>query len=313
MLRRLGRSLVVLVMLALVGGYAAIGVFAVAPDEQAVILRLGRYLRTEGPGLHWYAFGLEKVETRPVTRAEQMEFGFRTLDPGPPPSYEDRPNEKRMITNDENLLAVEFVVQYRINDLYQYLFKVQDSKSVIRDVSETVMRELVALHKVDEVMTSVRGPIQADAQLEIQRLLDSYGAGVLVQTVQLQDVEPLEPVKDAFAAVASAVQDRERVILDARGYAEQVIPEARGEAERTLNQAKAYRSERILIAEGKTDRFTALLFEYLKQPEVTRQRLHLETLEEVLPGIDKVVIEKGHAAQVLPYLPVGKASRSNAP
>ncbi len=310
MLKILGRSLVALVVLALATGYAVIGFFSVEPDEEAVILRLGRYLRTDGPGLHWYAFGLETFEKRRVTMSEQMEFGFRTIDPGPPPSYEERPNERRMITHDENLLAVEFVVQYRISDLYQYLFKVQDSKSVIRDVSETVMRELVALHKIDEVMTDVRGPIQSDAEHEIQRVLDLYGAGVRIQTVQLQDVEPPEPVKDAFAAVASAVQDRERLILDARGHAEQVIPEARGQAEQTVNEAKAYHAERTLIAEGETERFTALLSEYRRQPEVTRQRLYIETLEQVLPGIDKVVIEEGHREKVLPYLPIGRARRS---
>lgn len=309
----LGRSVVLLVLLVLAGGYVAIGFFSVEPDEEVVILRLGRFVRTDGPGLHWHAYGLETVEKRRVTVSEQVEFGFRTLDPGPPPTYEDRPGEKRMITNDENLIAVDFVVQYRISDLYKYLFNIADSKSVIRDASESVMRQLVALHTTDEVMTTARGAIQSDAQVEIQRVLDSYGAGVQIQTVQLQDVEPPEPVKDAFAAVASAVQDRERMILDARGHAEQVIPEARGQAEQTLNEATAYRSERILFAEGETDRFRALLGEYRKSPEVTRQRLYIEALEEILPGIDKVVIEEGHGEKVLPYLPIGKRRRGDAP
>ena len=312
-MRIFGRALVVIVILALAGAYVAVGFFSVAPDEEAVILRLGRYLRTDGPGLHWHVFGVDRIEQRRVTSTEQMEFGFRTVSAGPPPKYEDRPGEKRMITHDENLLAIEFVVQYRISDLYKYLFNVQNSQSVIRDVSETVMRQAVALHSTDDVMTNVRGPIQSNAEVEIQKVLDSYGAGVEIQTVQLQDVEPPEAVKDAFAAVASAVQDRERLILDARGHAEQVLPEARGQAERTVNEAKAYRSERVLLAEGEAERFRALLAEYDRSPGVTRQRLYIETLEAVLPGIDKVVIEESSGEKILPYLPIGKGSRGARP
>lgn len=301
-----GRLLALLVVLGAVGAYGALGYFQVAPDEQAVVLRLGRYVRTVNPGLRWRAPLLERFERRRVTTIIKEEFGYRTVSPGPPPEYEERPDEKRMLSGDTNLVNVEFVLQYRITDLGKYLFGVKDVDTVIRDVAETVMRDVVAQRPIDDVITEVRGPIEGEARLQIQQLLDEYGTGIAVQNVQLQDVEPPDAVKDAFADVISARQDRERMILDAEGYAEQVVPRARGEAEELLNQARAYRESRILESEGQADRFRALLAEYQKAPEVTRERLFIEVLEEVFPGMEKVIIEEKHGENVLPYLPLGR-------
>ena len=291
------------------GVYLWAGLIQVEPDEQAVVLLLGGYARTMEPGLRWHARGLERVHKRRVTATQELEFGYRTKAPGPPPEYEDRPEEKRMLTGDANLANVEFVVQYRIINLANYLFRVKDVPDVIRDVSQAAMREVVAKSPIDDVLTAVKGPIEDEARARIQQLLDGYGAGVRIQSVQLQDVEPPAPVQAAFADVASAEQDRETLILEARGYADQVVPRARGEAQELLNQAQAYRETRVLVSRGEAKRFEAILAEYKRAPEVTRERLYLETLESILPRMDKVIIEEGHSDKVLPYLPIGRKGR----
>lgn len=304
------RFLVFLVVIGLAAAYAVVGLFDVAPDEQAVVLRMGSYARTLGPGqFHWHALLLERVEKRRVTTTIREEFGYRTISSGPPPEYEDRPDEKRMLTGDLNLVDVEFVLQYRIDDLRSYLFKVESVPATIRDAAQAVVRESVATRPIDDVLTEAKGPIQLEAKERIQDLLDAYGAGVRILTVRLQEVEPPEPVKDAFADVTSAEQDRERLILEARGYADAVLPRARGEAQEMLNQASAHKQRRVLTARGEADRFTALLTEYKKAPNVTRERLYLETLERILPTMEKVIIEEDRGDRVLPYLPLGKRGR----
>lgn len=306
-MKLIGRlSISVLLLLVLGFAYASLGTFQLEPDEQAAVLFLGRYSRTLEPGMRWYAPGLERIEKKRVTVTLEEEFGYRTIATGPPPEYEERPAEKRMLSGDANLVNVEFVVQYRIVDLGGYLFKVKNVPQVLRDVAQAVLREVVAKSPIDDVLTEVKGPIQEEARDRIQEILDEYGAGVLIQSVQLQDVEPPDPVKDAFADVASAEQDRERLILEARGYADQVVPRARGEAQELANQAQAYRETRILLAHGETERFKALLAEYQRAPEVTRERLYLETLESILPEMDKVILEEGQSEKVLPYLPLGR-------
>jgi membrane protease subunit HflK len=299
-------ALVLVLVLVLAGAYVSMGFVQIEPDEQGVVLLLGRFVRTLEPGPRWHARWLERVEKRRVTVTLEQEFGYRTVAPGPPPEYEDRPEEKRMLTGDANLADVEFVIQYRISDLAKYLFKVKDVPKVIRDVSQAAMREVVAKSPIDDVLTAVKGPIQDEARERIQEVLDSYVTGVLIQTVQLQDVEPPDPVKDAFADVASAEQDRERLILEAQGYADQVVPRARGEVQELLNQAQAYRETRVLLSRGEAKRFKAMLSEYERAPEVTRERLYLETLEAILPRMEKVIIEEGHSEKVLPYLPLGR-------
>ena len=305
-LKTLRRFVIVLVLLGVSGLYTALGFFEVAPDEQAVVLRLGRYDRTVGPGLRWHLVGVEEIEKRRVTVTLEEEFGFRTVSPGPPPQYEDRPTESRMLTGDENLVNVEFVLQYRIVDLKSYLFKVEDVPQMVRDVGAAAVREIVAKHPIDDVLTQVKGPIEDEARELVQEILDAHGAGVDVQNIQLQDVEPPDPVKDAFADVVSAGQDRERKILEAEGYADQVVPRARGAAKELVNRAEGYRDSLILEAQGKAARFLALHAEYVKAPEVTRERLYLETLQEVLPRVEKVIIERAHADKVLPYLPLSR-------
>jgi membrane protease subunit HflK len=301
------RFATLLILMGAIGIYGFRGIYEVEPDEEAVVLRLGTWDRTSEPGLHWYAPWLERAEIHRVTVTREEEFGFRTLTPGPPAQYEDQPEEKRMITGDENLVSLEFVVQYRIASLRDYLFSVKPPvEDLVRDVSQEAIRAVVGRRLTDEVLTEARGPIEASTRQRIQTVLDSYGAGIYIQSVQLQQVQPPDPVKDAFAEVTSAEQDRERMVLEARGYADKVVPEARGSAAEMLNQAQGYKESHVLLAQGEGDRFRALLVEYRKAPKVTRSRLYIETLEEILPQMDKVIMEQGNTDRILPYLPVGR-------
>jgi membrane protease subunit HflK len=309
-MRFLARLLVPLALLGALAAWFASGWFEVAPDEEAVVLRLGRLSRTVGPGLHWHARFVERVEARAVTATLQEEFGYRTVDPGPPPKYQDQPDEKRMLSGDANLVNVEFVVQYRISNLADHLFRVADPTTVLRDVAQSAMREVVGQRPIDDVLEATKGPIEAEARDRMQATLDDYGAGVQVLSVRLQDVVPPEEVREAFADVAGASQDRERMILDAQGYADQVLPVARGEASERTAQARAHRESAVLEAQGAAERFSALLVEYEKAPAITRERLWLETVEAILPGMEKVIVEEGGADRVLPYLPLGRAQRA---
>ena len=299
------RFLYALVLLGAAGIYVAFGYFQVEPDEEVVVLRLGAYSRTLGKGPHWHALGIETVERRRIV-VERQEFGFRTISVGPPPQYEDRPEERMMLTGDTNLVDVQFVVRYRISKLSDYLFNVSDPEGVIRDAAQAAIREVVAQRPIDEVLTEARTAISLETGETLQAILDGYGLGVRILEIQLQEVEPPDTVKEAFRDVASAQQDRERAVLEAQGYRDQVVPRARGAKEAAINEAKGYREQRILRAQGEAERFSALLAEYRKAPGVTRERLYLETLERILPGMDKVIIEGGTGDNVLPYLPLGR-------
>lgn len=305
-MRRFAALLPLLVLLAGLALWASTGFYDVAPDEQAVVLRLGQYVRTVPPGrFHWHARGLETVFEERVTTLLRDEFGYRTKAAGPPPEIEEHPAEKVMLTGDENLVDVDFVVQYRIGNLRDWLFGIaaEDRPEVIRETARAAARAVVARTPIDVVQTQ-RGPLQEEIRELLQQRLDAYHAGVRIDSVNLQDVDPPEAVREAFADVTSAEQDRERAVLEAQGYADKIVPEARGRAEEALNQARAYRERRVLESQGETARFTALLAEYRRAPEVTRERLYLETLEQILPGMDKVILERDSADHVVPYLPL---------
>ncbi len=299
-------SLALLVMLLLTGGYAAFGFYQVEPDEQAVVLRLGRYHRTTDPGVHWHAAGIERIEIRRVTTLVEEEFGFRTVGTGAAREFAEHPQEKRMLTSDTNLVDAEFVVQFRIRDLRAYLFNVKDVSEVIRDAAQAAMREVVARNQIDNILTAEKAIIASQGKERIQAILDLYGVGVEILGVQLQDVEPPAEVKAAFAEVTTADQDAARMVVEARGYADQVLPRAQAEATELINEAEAYKFSRVREAEGEAARFSTLLAEYRRSPRVTRERMYLETLEAILPKMDKVIIQEGLSERVLPYLPIGK-------
>ena len=283
------------------------GYYQVEPDEVAVVQRLGKYVRTTDPGPHLkIPFGVERVTKVPVQRQLKMEFGFRTLQSDArttfaPPSQETL-GESLMLTGDLNVGVVEWIVQFRIKDARAYLFNVRDVAATFHYMSEAAMRQVVGDHSVDEVLTIGREAIALLAKAELQRLCDLYGIGIDVQQLVLQDVNPPSPVKPAFNEVNQAIQEKERAINDAWAEYNKAVPRAKGEAEQAIRAAEGYALERVNNAAGDAKRFEALYEEYRRAPLVTRKRIYLETLAEIMPKLGQKVILDEDARGVLPLL-----------
>lgn len=287
----------------------ATSVKTVKPEEEGVVLFLGKYTRKVNPGLSFIApLGVEKMYKIPVQRQLKLEFGFRTLVPGVRTVYSDKDfgDESLMLTGDLNLADVEWVVQYRIMDSYKYLFRVRDAEDALRDMSEAAMRKAVGDRTVNEVLTVGRQAVASNVETLLQQMCVEYENGLQIEQVVLQDVNPPELVKPSFNAVNQAQQERETLINQAESEYNQVIPRARGEAAETIQLAEAYALNRVNRAIGEADRFNSLYAEYIKAPEVTKKRIYFETLERILPKIgDKIVVdEKGN--NVLPLLNIDR-------
>jgi len=278
--------------------------FQVRPEELGVITRFGKYVRSENSGLHLKLPILERVYKVAVERQQKEEFGFRTTSTGIQSQYSKSgtTDESLMLTGDLNLADVEWVVQYRIDDPYKFLFKVRDPIGTMRDISESCMRQIVGDRTVNEVLTVGRTEIAISVQEEIQKLCTEYSLGITIEQVVLQDVNPPDPVKDAFNAVNQAQQEKETMINQARSEYNKIIPRARGQAEETIQMAEGYAMERVNNALGEAARFNALYREYVKAPEVTKRRLYLETLGSVLPKLGHKVITDEEGNNVLPLL-----------
>jgi membrane protease subunit HflK len=298
--------------------------YAVDADSEGVVLRLGKYVRTSLPGLHMkLPYPIEVVYEVPVQRIQSLEFGFATAEPGRVTRYAPNSSEQdkiaQMLTGDLNLAHVEWVVQYRVKDPYNYLFKIGGSgregiavADTIRDASEAVMRKLVGDASVDEVITIGREQIAGEAKVEIQQLLDGFEAGVEVVTVKLQSATPPDPVKDAWNEVNRARQNKERVVNEALGERNRQIPAARGQKDRTISEAEGYRERVVREMTGRANAFLKQLAEYEKAPEVTRTRLYLEAMEEILAAVqDKVIIDES-VRGVLPLLNLDAAALGGA-
>jgi len=283
------------------------GYYQVEPDEVAVIQRFGAYVRTGEPGPHLkIPFGVETVTKVPVQRQLKMEFGFRTLRAAAKsefaPESPETLAEKIMLTGDLNVAMVEWIVQFRIKDPRLYLFHVRDVPQTFRYMSEAAMRLVVGDHSVDEVLTIGREEVARKAKEELQRLCDLYGIGIEVQQLVLQDVNPPDPVKPAFNEVNQAIQEKERAINDAWAEYNQAVPKAKGEAEQAVRAAEGYALERVNNAEGDAKRFDALYEEYRKAPAVTRKRMYLETMGQLMPKVGKKVVLDDKAKGILPLL-----------
>lgn len=267
--------------------------YTVGTDEVGVIKRFGRYVRTTQPGLHAkIPFGVESVTKVRAARVFKEEFGFRTLRPGIRTEFARGPitDESLMLTGDLNIAVVEWIVQYRVKDPVNYLFKVRNVRETIRDVSEAVMRQVVGDHSVDEVIILARREIATEAKQRIQEILDSYQTGIHIVTVELKDVNPPDPVKPAFNEVNEAKQEKERMINQAWEAYNKAVPKAKGEAEKSIRQAEGYALNRVNRARGDAHKFLAVWKEYNRAKDVTRRRLYLETLQEVLPKIGRKYI-----------------------
>ena len=278
--------------------------FQIRPEEVGVITRFGKYVRSEEPGLHMKLPILERVYKVAVERQQKEEFGFRTTSTGIQSHYTKTgtTDESLMLTGDLNLADVEWVVQYRVDDPYNFLFKVRDPVRTMRDISESCMRQIVGDRTVNEVLTVGRTEIAISVQQEMQKLCTEYMLGITIEQVVLQDVNPPDPVKDAFNAVNQAQQEKETMINQARSEYNKIIPRARGQADETVQKAEGYATERVNNALGETSRFNALYREYVKAPEVTKKRLYLETLGNVLPRLGHKIITDEKGNNVLPLL-----------
>jgi len=283
--------------------------FIVAPDEEGVVKRFGDVVRTVGPGPHLKIPLFETVARPKVEKLHRVEIGFRTDQQG---RQRMLPKEALMLTGDENIVGVEFIIQYKIKSAKDYLFRVDEIDETIQKAAEASMREVIGKSKIDEVLTAGKAQIQQDTQLLLQGILDTYQAGIQVAAVQLQDVDPPEAVVAAFKDVASAKEDREKLINQSHGYRNDIIPRAKGEAAQIINQAKGYAQARLNRAQGEADRFLKMLKEYSQAKDIITKRLYIETMEEVLPGVDKVIIDGKAGDRVLPYLPLDRLQRSAA-
>ncbi len=326
MLRRY-RRVVVAVVLVLCGSLVVNSTFyTVKADEEGVVLRFGKHVRSTQPGLHGkLPWPLEEAIRVPTERVQRLEFGFGAIEPGRRTVYRDTTasdlDVARMLTGDLNLAHVEWSVQYRIKDAAKFLFKIgqmrrqpqsQAVADVIRDVSETVMRQLVGDVSVDEVLTKGRDEIASKAQHEIQRYLNDYDCGIQIVTVNLQTVSPPEPVKDAFDAVNRAKQNKERAVNEALGDRNRLIPEARGKRDRAIAEAEGYKDRVVKTATGRANAFMSKLTEYEKAPDITRIRMYLEAMEHVLSNVGDVVIIDDSVRSVLPLLDLDKAPARSA-
>jgi len=279
--------------------------YTVDPEEIAVVLRFGKFVRTANPGLNFrIPLGIETVEKVPVERQLKEEFGFETVRAGVRTQYSAKEfdDQSLMLTGDLNIADVEWVVQYRIVDPKKYLFRVRNVRTTFRDMTEAVMREVVGDRTVNEVLTVGRAEVATLVEEKLQELADQYETGLKVEQVVLQDVNPPDPVKPAFNEVNQAQQEREEKINAAQSAYNQVIPKARGEAQQTIEQAEGYALDRVNRAEGDASLFRSIYAEYRKAPEVTRQRLYLETLNQALPKAGRKVILDEDLRGVLPLL-----------
>jgi membrane protease subunit HflK len=285
--------------------------FTIQPEETGIVQRFGAVIRTAGPGLHFkLPIGIETVRTLPTARVLKEEFGFRTLTavPGGRTQYaannQSFKNESLMLTGDLNVIDVQWIIQYRIEDPILYLFNVRNTPKTIRDITEAIMRRVVGNRLGSDVLTVARVEVSSEAKVEIQKVLSDYKTGVRLVTVELQDVTPPDSVKPAFNEVNEARQDREKTINQAQEQANREIPKARGVAAQSISQSEGYALERINRAKGEANRFKAILADYEGAPEVTRRRLYLESVSGFLAGLKDLYIVDSDQKALIPWLPV---------
>jgi membrane protease subunit HflK len=282
----------------------ATSVKTVGPEEEGVVIQLGQYNRTVQPGLAFIIPFMERMYKIPVQRQLKQEFGFRTSSAAQRSEYSKTAysDESMMLTGDLNLTDVEWVIQYRIVDSYKFLFRVRNAEKTLRDMSEAAMRKIVGDRTVNEVLTVGRQEIASSVEVLLQSMCDEYENGIRIDQVVLQDVNPPETVKPSFNAVNEAQQERETLINQAEAEYNRVIPRARGEATETIQLAEAYALNRVNRARGEANRFNSVYEAYIKAPEVTKQRIYLETIERVLPKLQNKIITDEKGSNVLPLL-----------
>lgn len=283
------------------------GIYRVQPDEQGVVRRFGEYVRTEQPGLRYHLPApIEMVDTPKVTLVNRLEVGYRSGTDSRRPGGGDILDESLMLTGDENIIDIDFTVLWVIKDAGNYLFKIRDPANTVKMAAESAMREVIGRTDIQPALTEARQDIEQQTKALLQTMLDEYQSGIEITQVQLQKVDPPAPVVDAFNDVQRARQDRERLRNEAEAYRNDIIPRARGEAEQLIQQASAYREQVVSLAQGDAQRFAQVLAAYSQAPEVTARRMYLETMQEVLGGTNKVIIDQNKGSGVVPFLPLNE-------
>ena len=276
------------------------GIYIVGPDEVGVVRTFGAFSRVTQSGLNWkFPAPIETVKTPKVTEVKRIEIGFRTLRNG---QYRTVEKESLMLTGDENIVDAEMIVQYKIKEPVDYLFKIVAPELTVREAAEASLRTVVGRNKIDETLTTGKFTIQEETKIQLQTILDNYQSGIHVVAVQLQDVSPPKEVIGAFKDVASAKEDKNRMINQAEGYRNDVIPKARGEGEAMIRDAEGFKESRIKRAEGDAAKFSTILKEYRKAKSITEKRLYLETMEKVLPDIEKIIVPDKNSGNMLNLL-----------
>ncbi len=309
-----GRGIVLLVVLAVVG-WLATGFYKVEPDEQGVVLRFGKYIKTTNPGLNYHLpYPIESAFTPQVLAEHQEDIGFRKRQRGSSVTKTNVPNESLMLSGDQNIVDVQFTVLWVISDANKYLFNLADPRKTVRIVAEAAMREHVGLSRGEDVRTKKRLEAESAVKELMQKTLDNYDSGILITGVKLEKADPPPSVIDAFEDVQRAQQDRRKLENEAKSYANKRLGDARGRSAQVLEAAEAYRKQTVAQADGEAQRFISIYDEYKLAKDVTRRRMFLETMEKVLSRSNKIIIEKNAGSGVVPYLSlseIGKRQNSN--
>ena len=309
-----GRGLI-LILIVLLGLWALSGAYRVQPDEQGVELVFGRWVNVDdpaGPGLHWnYPWPIGDALTPSVENINSTEIGYRSMGEGRSGRNSDVAEESLMLTGDQNIIDIDFSVQWRVKNAGEFLFNIRDPAATVKVAAESAMREVIGQIDIQPALTEARGEVQQDTQRLLQQMLDDYGSGIEVTQVQLQDVQPPKAVIDAFNDVQRALQDRDRLQNEADAYRNDIIPRARGEAVQLVQDASAYREKVINEAQGEASRFLSVYREYVVAKNVTAQRMYLETMEDVFENTEKMVIDSGAEGQLkaVPYLPLPELNK----
>lgn len=305
-----GKSVVaaiILIGILVIGGFTSF--YEVDTEETGVVLRFGKFSDYSEPGLHFkIPFGVDQIYLVPTGRVLKEEFGFRTLQAGVRSTYTKKglEEESLTLTGDLNVSDVEWIVQYQVSDPFKFIFRINDPIGTIRDISEAMVRKVIGNSNVNEVLTTERAVLAGRIEQDLQEVMNNYDIGVRIVTVKFQDVTPPDPVKTAYNEVNEAEQQKESLIFQAREQYNREVPRASGEAKQIIQEAEGYAAERINKAHGESNRFLAILAEYRKAPTVTRERMYLETMEEVLPKIDEIYIMDEKGGGLLPLLPLRK-------
>jgi len=305
--------ILVVVVLIVIGAYTSM--YEVDTEETGVVLRFGKFSGFADPGLHFkLPLGIDRVYLVPTGRVLKEEFGFRTVTPDVRSTFTKRglEEESLTLTGDLNVSDVEWIVQFQVADPFKFMFRIKDPVGTIRDISEAMVRKAIGNANVTEVLTTERAQLASEIQRDLQSTLNQYDIGVRIVTVKFQDVTPPDPVKAAYNEVNESEQQRESLIFQAREQFNREVPRARGEAKKVLQEAEGYAVERVNKARGETNRFLALLTEYRKAPSVTRSRIYLETLEEVLPRLEEIYVMDDKTGGLLPLLPLRKSIEGGA-